>query len=157
MLYDSQQQVLDKVIAAFREGKRRILVQAPTGFGKSYLIRHLLEKKEDAMVLTHRKQLRDDFGAKAMMVETFHRRKYDFPALLICDECHVSLFDKVIDRAPKDCVIIGFSATPYRKGRQRSLDELYDTLITSKSPQDLIMEGRLSPFEYYAKVWPMQY
>lgn len=87
------------------------------------------------------------------MVETVFRRvqnvdeyehfinQFDF---IIIDEGHVGNFDKIFQYIPKNAIVLGFSATPYRKGHANSLETFYQTMIQEVDVPDLIMQGYLS-------------
>ena len=156
-----QQAILHSLTTKFREGYRRMLIQAPTGSGKGAIISYLSQNStKNTLVLTHRKELKKDLenrGARAGMVETFYRRNEPYPEILILDECHLSNFDKIIENAPKDITILGFTATPVRTGKQKPLDSLYETIIKGPHPEELIEQGHVVPtINYgYSKVQNM--
>lgn len=144
-----QQHTVKSLKNKYREGYRRILVQSPTGSGKGAIISYLVSTStRSTLVLTHRKELKKDLenrGATVCMVETFYRRKMEYPDILIVDECHLSNFDKVVENAPETTTIIGFTATPVRTGKQKPLDSLFDCMIKGPLPETLIDEGYVVP------------
>lgn len=155
ILYDFQEEIINSIFDHYRQGHKRILVQAPTGSGKSMLIKHLADNsKHGCEIITHRKELKQMFENKTdvtvHMVETFKRRELSYPSLLLIDEAHLSQFNKVIDNAPEPTIIIGFTATPIRTGKQRSLHELYDVMISGLTTQTLIDRGYLVPTINYS-------
>jgi superfamily II DNA or RNA helicase len=105
-----QQKIIQSLREELRAGKRRIMMCAPTGSGKtvmfSYMISKHLEKGGRALVFTHRKELLkqaggtfEKFGLKAelitagstpdltaplhvSMIETFDRRKNEYEIFL---------------------------------------------------------------------------
>ena len=86
------------------------------------------------------------------MVETVTRRINDLKefiqsrTLIIIDECHLSNFDKLFPYFPKSAIVLGFTATPYRKGKNiTALSELYQDLIQQIDTPELINLGYLSP------------
>jgi superfamily II DNA or RNA helicase len=154
-LYDFQQDIIDRIQDNYRRGYKRILVQAPTGSGKSMLIKYLADNSSHSCsIITHRKELKQMFESKTNvtvhMVETFHRRDLEYTDLLLLDEVHITNLDKVLDNAPESTTIIGFTATPIRKGKQRSLDTLYDVMIKGPKAEDLIERGFLVPTINYS-------
>jgi superfamily II DNA or RNA helicase len=153
-LHSFQQKIIDQVINSFRQGKSRILVQSPTGSGKSHIIKYFADNcQKTCAIITHRKELKKMFEGKVNidvhMVETFKRRGFEYPDLLLLDEAHLTFFDKIIENAPRKCTIIGFTATPLRTGKQRSLSDFYDDIIQGLSTQELINQGFLVPTVNY--------
>ena len=71
------------------------------------------------------------------------------PTVIIVDECHVHhlAHSTLIDESvPSGCVVIGLSATPWRKG----LGKHYDEIVVGATVERLIGEGYLCPVTYYA-------
>ena len=128
MLRDYQQELYRKTVEAFKEGKRRVLVVAPCGAGKSFLFAEMIRRtRGEALVLTHRQDLKaqheallQDLGihnARVAMVLTEANRlgQYPKPALIVTDEAHLSRSNswmKVIEYY--NTVTVGFTATPIR-------------------------------------------
>lgn len=93
------------------------------------------------------------------MAETVHRRmaKQQFVewlsgrTLVIIDEAHLSIFDKLFDWMPDDCLVIGATATPYRKGKSATgLNQFYSNLIHTIDTPELIKDGYLCDAVTYA-------
>jgi len=61
ILRTDQKSIYDAIREAYRQGFRKILVQAPTGFGKSVLFSKIIgaadEKKSETLFLVHRREL----------------------------------------------------------------------------------------------------
>lgn len=149
--YPYQQKVIDEVLEKFDDGKRKLLVQGSTGFGKtvvfSNLTKHYTDKNKKVLVLCHRIELvqqtiktMEAIGLKVQsitpstkrvntfvdvyvaMIETINNRlkKNNFSLknidLVIADECHILIFDKVYGYFP-NANILGMTATPvvYKK------------------------------------------
>jgi len=68
--------------------------------------------------------------------------------LLIIDEAHRTNFDKLFPYISKDCYVIGATATPYREGKQPSLDLFYQDIVNGPSISELIQIGFLSKPKY---------
>lgn len=91
------------------------------------------------------------------MVETLFRRlaKPEYKALLdridllILDEAHKAVFDKLFPLLNEKTVVIGATATPYRQGKQTSLHEFYTDLVEVTTVQNLIDSGYLAKPTYY--------
>ena len=60
-LRDYQQQLLDRVLLRWQQGQRRLMVQLPTGGGKTILFgaiaRELLPRGQTIVILAHREEL----------------------------------------------------------------------------------------------------
>ena len=163
MLRDYQQELLSKTVTAFKHGYRRPLVVAPCGAGKSYLFAEMIRRtKGEALVLTHRQELRDQHStlfeslginnARIAMIQTEANRlgQYPTPALIVADEAHLSRSNswmKVIEHY--DTWTVGLTATPIRLDG-KPLGDIFDTLLEGVDVKWLIENNRLSPYEYYA-------
>lgn len=95
------------------------------------------------------------------MVETLNRRlgKFEYLNLLesldliIFDEAHKQAFNKLFAYIPKNCIVIGATATPHREGNQESMDEFYEEIVDVASIQELIDAGYLAdPLTYGVQV-----
>lgn len=87
------------------------------------------------------------------MIETLFKRVQDREEYehfinqfdyIVIDEGHVGNFDKIFQYIPRNSAVIGFSATPYRKGQASSLDTFYNAIIQEVDVPDLIMQGFLA-------------
>jgi superfamily II DNA or RNA helicase len=146
----------------------------------TYMICEHLKKGGRALVFTHRKELliqagssfekfglHPDFiraGSKTnqtdslhvAMIETFDRRKDDLSlflqqkTLIIIDECHINNFTKAFEHILKDTIVIGVTATPYRKGADvPSLSDFYTDIVQDVDTPDLVRLGYLSEAESF--------
>ena len=85
------------------------------------------------------------------MVETFHKRIDQYLEFLqsrdviIIDEAHLQNFNKLLDLISPEQIIIGFTATPIRKGRERCFSENYSQIIQEIDTPELIKLGKLTP------------
>lgn len=95
-----------------------------------------------------------DFSASLSvgMIETIARRlkspeMRQFLAsrsLIICDEAHLETFNKVFPYISSDTIVIGATATPYRKGKNATaLEDFYQDLIQKVDVPELIEAGFL--------------
>jgi superfamily II DNA or RNA helicase len=154
MLRNYQKKIINDLVLALQK-HNKVICQAPTGAGKGEIIKHICENtQKQILVLTHRKELKEDLKNRSQcinvqMIETVKRRQIDISQydLVIIDECHISNFDDIVLQAKK---IIGFTATPIRKGNQKSLHELYDIIVQSLTAQELIELGYLVPTLNYS-------
>jgi len=145
----------------------------------TYMVKRHIEKGGRVLVITDRKELLSQaggsfhsFGIKpemitagsspdltlschVAMIETLSRRAEDYAtfiasrSMVILDECHRSAFDKIFPYFGKDTFVIGATATPYRTGKQPSLDLFYTDIIQVIDTPELIKKGFLSDAETY--------
>lgn len=89
------------------------------------------------------------------MIQTISRRLerlkdyFDTLDLIIIDEAHKTIFDKVFNYINENTFVIGATATPHRDGKQDSLELYYNDLIQVIDTPDLIELGNLSTPESY--------
>lgn len=131
---------------------------------------------ESVLIFVHREELQeqtrrclyDDFGIAAIpivagmkyippaqvyvgMVESTFKRLYKLRkiGLVIVDECHVAIFNKVLDLFP-DARIIGFTATPISANKKKPLNSLYHDIVCGPQISELISKNRLAQNVTYA-------
>ncbi|WP_017761042.1 DEAD/DEAH box helicase [Pseudacidovorax intermedius] len=176
---DYQRDAIESLRAAIREGKRRILLVAPTGSGKttiaSILVRESQNKGKRSAFLVDRKSLikqtSETFDlhgiahgiiqadhtrheptllSQICSIQTLARRRWPEAQLLIIDEAH-SQHEAVRKKLEaRDTVAIGLTATPFTKG----LGKLYDTVVNVTTTNKLIDQGYLSPYRIYSCAEP---
>ncbi|MDD4096611.1 MAG: DEAD/DEAH box helicase [Oscillospiraceae bacterium] len=150
-------------------GNRRPLVVAPCGSGKTVIFCDLAgrtqAKGKRIVVLVHRIELMaqtlgtfTQLGVSMDTIEVHmafsyskHLDRHLKPDLIITDEAHFSAANtwmKIYQTWPDVCVI-GFSATPCRLDG-KPLGDIYDDLIETVTTADLIKQGYLSPYRYFA-------
>jgi superfamily II DNA or RNA helicase len=144
MLKPHQKEIIQKILTQIQDKKRKILIQSPTGSGKSYLIKHIASHNPNHIILTHRIELYNDFSSyNVEMIETFYNRVKKDPILIekykvyLCDEVHRVEFDKLINKIEKS-LVLGFTATPFRSNNQQSLDKVWQAIIIGPQPKQLI-------------------
>lgn len=73
------------------------------------------------------------------------------PGITLIDEAHsVSFYRKLQELFEEsDRIILGFTATPFRRGKQK-LADLYQLLVKGPEPDELIRDGFLMPGRYFA-------
>lgn len=155
------------------EHKQNILVQMPTGTGKTHLLAsviydHLEEEQGQCVwIVAHRRELvvqivetvarygisTEDGRVKVMSIQWLSRHwedvKGERPSLIVIDEAHHTLAETYMElwlRYP-NVKKLGMTATPCRLNR-KGFTDLFDTLITSDSIADFIRQGWLSAFDY---------
>lgn len=99
---------------------------------------------------------RDDFlKAQVASVQTLRNRMDRLPpaGLVIVDECHHSTAqtyaDLVAHYRALGAVVLGLTATPWPAAR-RGLKDIYDAMVLSATPAQLIAEGSLVSYDAFA-------
>lgn len=166
----------------FKKGIKRVLFCSPTGSGKTVtfadMARDAVLNGFVVMVVVDRKELLNQAkdkltsyglnpsiitagrtgrsGSKSYIatVQTLTRRDLPPVDMIIIDEAHKQIFDKIISRPEyKDAYIIGATATPYRTGKMAQLSAHYEELVETVTIQELIKGGYLVPaISYGARV-----
>lgn len=142
-----------------------------------WMIRESLERGKRSIFFVHRKELirqtsdtftrleiphgiiaantpmQLDLPVQIASVQTLARRLKEIPApdFLICDECHHILaktYREILDAFP-NAYLLGVTATPERLGGI-TLCDVFNSMVTSLSVDELIKLGNLTPFRYFA-------
>jgi superfamily II DNA or RNA helicase len=172
-----QARALEELRASLASGKRRPMLQAPTGFGKtlvaSHIIRRALDKKKRVAFVVPSINLIEQtikaFDAEGIRcigvmqgihprsdpeqpvqicsVQTLTRRKRLDVDLVLVDEAH-GLYRDIL-RWMQDCPNLLFLGMSATPW-SRGLGKYYDDLIVAATSADLIRDGFLSPFTVYA-------
>ncbi len=180
-LYDYQLRMLLELVEHIRAGRRRILLQLPTGGGKTFLATALLGSASAAQFIVHRKELIEqtsrafwragiahsfvaadkpmDLDAAVLLcgIATLAKRMGVVlpPDMIVVDEAHhvvANSWREVVDANP-DAIIVGLTATPERLDG-KGLGEFFEVMVLGPPPAELIARGFLSPFDYYAPSRP---
>lgn len=159
----------DLDLRAAEHPARRIVVQLPTGGGKSVLIQSEAERTERRVIMAHAEWLVDQLaeridgqvikagvqwdGSRSVigMVQTLVNRDIPEPDVVLVDEFHHAVagqYRTILARWP-NARVIGYTATPQRLDGQ-GLDQVADTLLCGPSYRELIDDGWLKPFEHYS-------
>lgn len=166
-LREYQKNIYDKVRDCFVDGKKRVLVVAPCGAGKSYLFAAMTERassKGAVLILCHRRELIDqhkqlfsDLGItsnniriESVFTEVNHLGEYPTPSMIVVDEAHLSRADswqRVLSYY--NTYTVGFSGTPCRLDN-KPLGDLYEVMVETVDVAWLIEHKYLSPYKYYA-------
>ena len=168
-LFDYQEDMVKRVQEAFRHHDS-VMVQMPTGTGKTYLLAALvgLFLKEEVWVVAHRRELVSQIketlerffsslkstSIKVTSIQWLSRHYGEMeekPGLIVIDEAHHALaetYAEVMNAFPK-AKKLGLTATPYRLNG-KGFTDLFDTLLCSWSMEKFIAEGRLSLYDYYS-------
>ena len=168
-LFDYQEDMVKRVQEAFKHHDA-VMVQMPTGTGKTYLLAALVSLflKEEVWVVAHRRelvsQIKDTLERFFSSLKTtsikvtsiqwlsrHYREMEEKPGLIVIDEAHHALaetYAEVMNAYPK-AKKLGLTATPYRLNG-KGFTDLFDTLLCSWSMEKFIAEGRLSLYDYYS-------
>lgn len=164
-----QSDALKRTREAFKSGFRRPLVVLPTGAGKTVLFAYMASqsqaKGKTVWFLVHRRELLDQTIATFErfeiplhtihigMIATYanHPERYPKPDFIIFDEAQhtaSATWQRLIQRFP-DAYIVGLTATPCRLDG-KPLGATYDTMVVGVTTGELIQQGYLSPYRYFA-------
>lgn len=179
-LREPQEIVLKKIRQAVGAGHKKILVSAPTGFGKTILTyeicRSAIAMNNRVLFTAHRIQLamqsRGVFSSlspsylqgnsegydptKLLTVgtlQTILNREIEAPKIIIIDEVHYAYESKLIQSLFTrfpDAIFIGLSATPVDD--RGYLLEGFDAIIDDYQTSHLIKLGWLVPFKIYSPI-----
>jgi len=174
-----QQEAIAQARAALRTGKRRILICAPTGAGKtviaSALMQYCVQKGKRAAFVVDRVNLIAQTSAmldsyriahgvvqashvrrrmyepvQVCSVQTLQRRPWPLSDLDIFDEAHV-LHKTHKKRLQQDgSIVIGLTATPFTRG----LGQWFDAVVNVTTTRALIAQGWLAPYRIYSCAEP---
>ncbi len=173
-LFPDQIDVFDRTRAALKT-KRKVLLQASTGFGKSIvsarMIKGTQEKGRSSWFIVPRRQLIaqmsknfNDIGIEHGFIadkypdvsretcicslDTLLNRDVPPPDVAFIDEVHYGgqKIERLIERLPN--YIVGLSATPLGIGH------MFDEMVCGPSTKELIILGRLSQYRYFAPTIP---
>ncbi|MCF2659135.1 DEAD/DEAH box helicase [Parabacteroides distasonis] len=177
MLRDYQQIICERTLRSLKR-HRSVMVQMPTGTGKTVTLAALLQvyavpvgkqsAQPDLLIVAHTRELIEQIKSTIRRMEldvshihvesiqTVSRRIVTDrisirPSLVIIDEAHHALantYQLLWKQWPK-ARFLGLTATPYRLNGAGFTD-LFDELILADSIAHFMAEGWLSPFDYYS-------
>ncbi len=164
-LYDYQQDMLERIKAAFCS-HRSVMVQMPTGTGKTHVLAAVVETfvvglQKKVWIVAHRHELIEqieailekyDIGEKTALVEVMsiqwlsrhYREMEDEPGLIVIDEAHhapAGSYAEIMRAFPKTKKL-GVTATPCRLNG-RGFTDLFELMLESWSVNRFIAEERL--------------
>lgn len=164
-----QSDVLARTTESFRRGHKRPLIVVPCGGGKTVMFASMAEssqrKGKTVWFLVHRRELLDQtidtFNRFDIHCESIHigmvatvanqPDRLPRPDFIIFDEGHhasAATWTKITEAHP-DAFIAGLTATPCRLDG-KPLGAVYDDMIVGITAQELIHQGYLAPYRYYA-------
>lgn len=174
-LYDYRQDMRERIEAEFKS-HRSLMVQMPTGTGKTYLLAavvldYIRQTGGYVWIVTHRRELVQQvretlrkFRQYAQDDEAFKKhavvysiqwlsRHYDdvseIPVMIIVDEAHHAVaktYSSVVNAYPK-AKVLGLTATPCRLSGEPFTD-LFERLLQSWTVNRFIAKGYLSLYDY---------
>ena len=182
-LWPHQDRAIERTRQSLRAGKKRPLIQAPTGFGKTLMAAHLIKGALDkgnnviftVPALSLIEQTVDAFRKEGIYsvgviqgdhiltdptqpvqvcsIQTLARRQKPEAALVIIDEAH-RMFESVNEwMADPAWAEVPFIGLSATPW-SRGLGQYYDDLVVAARTGDLINDGYLSPFVVYAPSEP---
>ncbi len=169
-----QQNGKDLARYQFSIGKKRVLLCIPTGGGKTVtfadMARDAVLNNIPVMVVVDRKELLEqakdkliEYGLQPQIitagrgvrlgkncyvatVQTLMRRSFPEVGLIIIDEAHKQIFDKLYDLPEyKESYFILATATPKRTGKMRQMSSFCDVIVEPVTITELISMGFLVP------------
>lgn len=174
-----QETLVADIRSAFAK-HRRVVAVAPTGSGKTatfaYIVTATAAKGNTVVIVAHRSEIVDQIGmaldrmgvrhgriqpghsmtsdpVQVAMIQTLARRldKVTEPSLLVVDEAHHGVagsWQTVMSAWPK-CKVLGVTATP-RRLDGKGLKSAFDAMVLGPTMADLIRDGFLAGYDYYA-------
>lgn len=173
-----QKEGISKIFAAWKNGKKSILFQMPTGTGKTVLFSEIVkmgsDKNRKILIAVHRIELVEQITKKLQhkgvevgliiagknsdyskivqvaSIQTLSRREHPEANLIIIDECHHAKAEtyKKLWEIYPDAKFLGVTATPIRLSGE-GFDDIFDELIVSMPVQKFIEQGHLVPVDHF--------
>ncbi len=170
-----QETALNSVRGAYRSGTKRVLLVAPTGSGKSAMMRYMIgNTKMRVLILVHRQELLEmvgnDLGMPHSlilpgkptprhgqifvgMMQTVAKRLHELPEIdwVISDEAHLAMcatWQSILDHY-REKWQLGMSASPCRLDG-KGLGLSYEKIVQGPSIKELTSRGFLVPCRAFA-------
>ena len=169
-LRDYQQEMKLRLFEEW-ELHRSVMVQMPTGTGKTHLLAAIVREflcgsGTRVWIVAHRRELvdqieetvsrhgmsKEDGRVRVMSIQWLSRNRkdmYEEPDLIVIDEAHHALAEtyRILWEKYPEARKLGMTATPCRLNGKGFMD-LFDSLITSWTVAEFIGKGWLSSFDY---------
>jgi DNA repair protein RadD len=180
VLRDYQTKAITDCRQAFLQGKRAVMLQLPTGAGKSVIAGDMIEKAlargrrvcfvvdrlelinqmsehldnlgiDHGVIQGQHERFKPSQAVQVASIQTLAKRKVEAFDLYIIDEAH-SFHDshRRLMDGHNQARFLGLSATPFTKGLGRHFQQL----VSGPSTTELIQAGYLVPFHVYAPSEP---
>lgn len=178
-LRDYQSAAFDAAREHIRAGARSILINAPTGSGKTVLASALMEMAQgkgnrvnfvvDRLSLIHQtSETFDRYGlehgviqsqhprfqpsklGQVCSIQTISRRGWPDASLDIFDEAHVLHAAHKARLQQKKTIVVGLTATPFTRG----LGKWFDAVVNVTTTRALIDQGWLAPYRIFSCAEP---
>ncbi len=178
-LRDYQEALIAETRSHFRSGKKRVVMQLPTGGGKTFtacsIIKGAVEKGRDVLVLVHRRVLVDQFSESLNvwgiehgfiasgypqtqhavmvgMVQTVARRLDSMPIadLIVVDECHHATAGQYTKiTEAMPSAAVVGLTATPRRTDGTGLGTVFDSMVFGPTMKDLIAQNALAPYVLY--------
>ena len=169
-LRDYQQEMKLRLFEEW-EFHRNVMVQMPTGTGKTHLLAAIVREflrgsGSRVWIVAHRRELvdqieetvsrhgmsKEDGRVRVMSIQWLSRNRkdmYEEPDLIVIDEAHHALAEtyRILWEKYPEARKLGMTATPCRLNGKGFMD-LFNSLITSWTVAEFIGKGWLSSFDY---------
>ncbi len=174
-----QTEAKNGIRSSFQNGKNKVVLCSPTGSGKTVTFadiaresvdngfvvmiavdrselleqakKKLIEYGLNPAVITAGKTMKKNANCYVATVQTLVKRRFPEIDLLIIDECHKQIFDKVLNsEAYSETLTIGATATPVRTGKMTQLSDVYSDIVETITIGELIQQGFLVPAVTYS-------
>ena len=169
-LRDYQQEMKHRLFKEW-ELRRSVMVQMPTGTGKTHLLAAIVREflhgsHAPVWIVAHRRELvaqieetvsrhamsKEDGRVRVLSIQWLSRNRKEMdgdPGLIVIDEAHHALaetYRELWEKYP-EARKLGMTATPCRLNG-KGFTDLFDSLITSWTVAEFIRKGWLSSFDY---------
>ena len=169
-LRDYQQEMKLRLFEEW-EFHRNVMVQMPTGTGKTHLLAAIVREflrgsGSRVWIVAHRRELvdqieetvsrhgmsKEDGRVRVMSIQWLSRNRkdmYEEPDLIVIDEAHHALAEtyRILWEKYPEARKLGMTATPCRLNG-KGFTDLFNSLITSWTVAEFIGKGWLSSFDY---------
>lgn len=178
-----QRNAIAALTDAVNAGRRRVILRAPTGAGKTRIAREIVDRCvargssvvfvapraeiiaqvsadldsagiDHGILMSNHFRRRPHLRVQVASMLTLMRRTTAAPDVLFLDECHLHLSAAVkLVARFPSSIVIGLTATPARLDG-RGLGEIYEQIIPVAETADLIRDGYLVPYRVFRPSTP---